>query len=231
MLVRAKNFLQVQRIHKGLSINYLEDVNLREGMISAVQGHPAFTVVILKPADTFESVCSELRSAVCIAHPTGANKQTPWRVADTAAAREESAQARAQSLINTNSEGGALEDKDGHNEPPTHQSLLASRQEVASFPNKKAHYRRGHIDLILLGLPGNKGCITIPAAQLSNALEVAQPYSITKALGVLLSPFSAHIFNLGEYQRKEDELVMVQGTLCPWAFRTKRRNQLYVEES
>lgn len=83
MLVRAKNFLQVQRIHKGLSINYLEDVNLREGMISAVQGHPAFTVVILKPADTFESVCSELRSAVCIAHPTGANKQTPWRVADT----------------------------------------------------------------------------------------------------------------------------------------------------
>ncbi|XDG08264.1 hypothetical protein ABKA04_007879 [Annulohypoxylon sp. FPYF3050] len=54
---------QVQRIHKGLSINYKEDINLKEGMISAVQGHPAFTVVIMRPALTFDSVCSDLRSA------------------------------------------------------------------------------------------------------------------------------------------------------------------------
>ena len=57
---------KLQKIQKGLSVNYQADYNLRDQVISACQGIPACKMVILKPSDSFESVCSDLRSVVGI---------------------------------------------------------------------------------------------------------------------------------------------------------------------
>ncbi|KAI1798510.1 putative transposase [Daldinia bambusicola] len=62
-----KLIVKLERVHKGLAINYTGDTHLKEGLMNAVQGHPAFGNVLLRPATTFDSLCSELRSAAGIA--------------------------------------------------------------------------------------------------------------------------------------------------------------------
>jgi hypothetical protein len=57
---------KLQKIHKRLSSNYQADYNLAEQLINACQGVEACTPVLMKPAASFESVASDLRSAVGI---------------------------------------------------------------------------------------------------------------------------------------------------------------------
>lgn len=55
---------KLQKVHKGLSYDYKTDYNLAEQLMSACQGVEACTPVLINPATTFESVASDLRSAV-----------------------------------------------------------------------------------------------------------------------------------------------------------------------
>jgi hypothetical protein len=55
---------KLQKVQKGLSVDYQGDYNLRDQLMNACQGVPECKMVLLKPADTFESVASDLRNAI-----------------------------------------------------------------------------------------------------------------------------------------------------------------------
>ena len=57
---------KLQKVHKGLSSNYHADYNLAEQLVNACQGVEACALVLMKPVTTFESVASDLRSAIGI---------------------------------------------------------------------------------------------------------------------------------------------------------------------
>jgi hypothetical protein len=66
---------RLQRTYLGLSQNYgaANEINLAGQLVSACQGVPACSQVLVRPAATFEAVASELRSAIGIwsrCHPT-----------------------------------------------------------------------------------------------------------------------------------------------------------------
>ena len=66
---------RLQRTYLGLSQNYgaPSEINLAGQLVSACQGVPACSQVLVRPAATFEAVASELRSAIGIwsrCHPT-----------------------------------------------------------------------------------------------------------------------------------------------------------------
>ena len=57
-------FDKLQTIQRGLSIDYQAENSLRDQVISACRGVPECSLALYKPANTFEGVCAELRSAV-----------------------------------------------------------------------------------------------------------------------------------------------------------------------
>jgi hypothetical protein len=57
-------FDQLQKIQRGLSAEYQREYSLRDQVISACRGVEEYSFALYKPANTFEGVCAELRSAV-----------------------------------------------------------------------------------------------------------------------------------------------------------------------
>jgi hypothetical protein len=55
---------KLQKVQKGLSVDYQGDYNLRDQLVNACQGVSACKMVLLKPSATFESVASDLRNAI-----------------------------------------------------------------------------------------------------------------------------------------------------------------------
>ncbi len=57
-------FDKLQKIQRGLGVEYQSDTTLRDQTINACRGVPECNFALYKPAINFESVCAELRSAV-----------------------------------------------------------------------------------------------------------------------------------------------------------------------
>jgi hypothetical protein len=55
---------KLQKIQRGLSKEYQYEHNLRDQVISACRGVEECNLALYKPANTFEGVCAELRSAI-----------------------------------------------------------------------------------------------------------------------------------------------------------------------
>jgi len=55
---------KLQQVQEGLSKEYQQDYNLREQVISACRGVKECSLALYNPADTYEGVCAQLRSAV-----------------------------------------------------------------------------------------------------------------------------------------------------------------------
>ena len=55
---------KLQKVQKGLSVDYQADYNLRDQLMNACQGVTACKMALLKPSATFESVASDLRNAI-----------------------------------------------------------------------------------------------------------------------------------------------------------------------
>jgi hypothetical protein len=57
-------FDKLQKVQRGLTESYQNDNSLRDQVISACRGIPECSLALYQPADTFEGVCAQLRSAV-----------------------------------------------------------------------------------------------------------------------------------------------------------------------
>ena len=68
-------FDKLQKIQRGLTETYQNENSLRDQVISACRGVPKCNLALYKPADTFEGVCAELRSAVGTAMRTQESQQ------------------------------------------------------------------------------------------------------------------------------------------------------------
>jgi hypothetical protein len=68
-------FDKLQKIQRGLTKSYQNDNSLRDQVISACRGVPECNMALYKPANTFEGVCAELRSAIGTAMRTQEQQQ------------------------------------------------------------------------------------------------------------------------------------------------------------
>ena len=57
-------FDKLQKVQRGLTESYQNDNSLRDQVISACRGIPECSLALYQPANTFEGVCAQLRSAV-----------------------------------------------------------------------------------------------------------------------------------------------------------------------
>src|SRR3982074_1962442 len=55
---------KLQKVQRGLTKEYHHEHNLRDQIISACRGVEECNLALCKPANTFEGVCAELRSAI-----------------------------------------------------------------------------------------------------------------------------------------------------------------------